>query len=150
MSERDTKQALCRLLYTSFRNHVGYGALDPTDHQIAEQSVKRNKAAGITGSLLVIEDQFIQILEGPPQSVEHTFERICCDTRHNSLKLIDLVDVKERIFPEWSMAGIANDRETRLTLKDEIDEVRFLVGVNASEAVRQMRALLDYEQAHRI
>ena len=98
---------------------------------------------------MVIEDLFIQILEGPAQSVEETFARICCDTRHNSLKLIDLVDAQERIFPEWSMAGIANDRETRLTLKDEIDEVRFLVGVNANEAVRQMRSLLDYELACR-
>jgi hypothetical protein len=138
---------LFRLLYTS---HQAESSCDQTGHSpvqeaatIAELSAVRNARVGITGSLLIVEGQFIQILEGPYKSVEETFERICRDFRHHTVKLIDLVEVNERVFPEWSMAGIAGDAETRIRLNDEIEELRFLVSINADEAVRQMRTLLD-------
>lgn len=145
MAQREDR--LFRLLYTSHQ------AIDPRSEtgplpdeevkSIAELSAARNARADITGSLLIVEGQFIQILEGPYKSVEETFERICRDLRHHSIKLVDLVQVSERVFPEWSMAGIAGDAETRIGLNDEIAELRFLVGINASEAVLRMRALFD-------
>ncbi|MFB0612886.1 BLUF domain-containing protein [Aurantiacibacter poecillastricola] len=136
---------LSRLLYTSHcaEEFTDRTRLDPG--YIAEKAARNNALRDITGSLLFVEDQFIQILEGPAAKVEETFELICRDFRHHTLKLIDLVSVKERVFPEWSMACLVPDTETRIRLRDELDEIRFLLNVNASQAVQQMRALLHCE-----
>jgi hypothetical protein len=111
--------------------------------EIAADSARRNQAVELTGSLLHVNDSFIQVLEGPTASVERTFEVICCDFRHDDVKLIDLVPVKNRVFSEWSMAYLSGETDARAQLTDDIEEIRFLVGVNAREAVAQMRQLLD-------
>ncbi|MXO70050.1 BLUF domain-containing protein [Alteraurantiacibacter buctensis] len=133
----------CRLLYTSKaagRATVGSQA-DPA--VIAAQSANKNSIQGITGSLLLIVRCYIQILEGPTANVEETFERICRDFRHRELQLVDMVNVKERLFPEWSMACIGGSEQARLAMREELEEIRFLTGVNATHAAEQMRTLLD-------
>lgn len=137
-------ETLCRLLYTS-RLAAGESEDSATTvpAAIAEHATRRNAASGITGILLFVDGQFIQILEGPAPEVEATFERICQDFRHEDLKLIDLINVDERIFPEWHMAFLGTDSETRIALLSELEEIKFLVGVNARQAVEQMRNLLD-------
>ncbi len=112
-------------------------------HEITDRSARRNAAADLTGSLLHLNRTFIQVLEGPPAAVERTFEQICCDFRHEDVKLIDMVPIKERLFPHWAMALLAADTETRIPLRDDLEEIRFLVGINAREAVASMRRVLD-------
>lgn len=135
---------LSRLLYVSRCALENQGAeRDAEVREIAAGSARRNQAAELTGSLLHVNDSFIQVLEGPTPAVERTFEVICCDFRHDDVKLIDLLPVKNRVFPEWSMAYLSGETETRVRLADDLEEIRFLVGVNAREAVAQMRQLLD-------
>lgn len=145
MSDDQPTSDLCRLLYTS-RTAQGRDELTlPELIALSERASHKNARAGITGSLLFVDGQFIQILEGPAEQVEETFECICRDFRHRELHLVDMVTVKERIFPEWGMACLAGDSETRIRLNDELKEIGFLVNVNANQAIRQMRALLDLE-----
>jgi hypothetical protein len=136
-----------RLLYVSRCALEEKGATrDAKVRDVAAQAARRNAAAMLSGSLLYVNDSFVQVLEGPAHAVEQTFEAICCDFRHDDVKLIDLVPIKERIFPEWSMAFLGFDAETKLKTRDDLEEIRFLVGVNAREAVTQMRNLLKVDR----
>lgn len=109
---------------------------------LATRSSARNAQVGLTGTLLHIDDKFVQVLEGPAAAVERTFEAICCDFRHEDVKLIDLVPVKEALFPEWSMAYLGAGEAASVKLRGDLEEVHFLVTVNAREAIDQMRRLL--------
>lgn len=135
---------LSRLLYVSRCALASEGEERNAEvREIAAGSARRNKDAQLTGSLLHVGDSFVQVLEGPTPSIERTFEVICCDFRHDDIKLIDLVPIKDRLFPDWSMAFLSGESETFVRLNDELQEIRFLVGVNAREAMQQMRRLLD-------
>jgi hypothetical protein len=138
---------LNRLLYVSRCALREQGAeREARVRQITADAAARNVATSLTGSLLYVNDSFVQVLEGPAEAVERTFEAICCDFRHVEVKLIDLVPVKARAFSDWNMAYLGANAETTLKMRDDLEEVRFLVGVNAREAVRQMRHLLEEEQ----
>lgn len=135
---------LNRLLYTS-RSRLQDKATSISEQvkSIAEASAQRNKANGITGVLIHVDDHFIQVLEGEPTAVEETFERICCDFAHGQVKLIDMVAIKERLFDQWSMASLYADRDTAIAMQGDLQHVRFMAGVNARVAVEQMRDCLD-------
>ncbi|WP_339825754.1 BLUF domain-containing protein [uncultured Parasphingorhabdus sp.] len=133
-----------RLLYTSALDINQSGEQpEQTARRIAESSAAQNRLSEVTGSLLFVDGAFIQILEGPPEQVEKTFERICCDFRHVDVRLIDLVNVSERLFEGWDMACLCADEDTSVALRDGLQEIRFLVGINARQATLQMRSLLD-------
>jgi hypothetical protein len=138
-----------RLLYVSRCALEDEGALrDEKVRALAVDAAKRNAASMLSGSLLYLDNSFVQVIEGPARAVEQTFEAICCDFRHDEVKLIDLVPIKERIFSEWSMAFLAIDAETKVKTRDDLEEIRFLVGVNAREALAQMRRLLKTNSAN--
>lgn len=77
-----------------------------TDQELAELlrvSRSNNERGGITGMLLYAGGNFIQAIEGPPDTVAALETRIGLDDRHRGI--ITLIDgpVEERSFPEWSM-----------------------------------------------
>lgn len=143
MIEGQDMQPIWRLLYSS-QQVLGGDDIDARDaaRTIANASRHRNAAAGLTGCLLFVDNAFIQVLEGPCESVEETFERICRDFRHVDVRLVDFIAVPDRMFADWEMALLCEDRETSIALREELDELRFLVGVNARQAVEQMRCML--------
>ncbi|QNE07483.1 BLUF domain-containing protein [Croceicoccus marinus] len=130
---------LCKLLYTSRSAETSPRRTDQIA-QIARQSALRNAKAGITGSLVYVEDSFIQVLEGPQAEVERVFESICCDFRHREIKLIDLVPVPTRQFAEWHMGFLASSEDD--PLYKELEQVRYLVSVNARTAAEHIRNLM--------
>lgn len=133
-----------RLLYTSVLN-ASQSAESPEQiaRKIAATSAELNRQADLTGSLVFVDGTFIQILEGPLAEVEKTFERICCDFRHVDVRLIDVVNVSDRLFADWDMACLCEDADTSVQLREGLQEIRFLVGINVSQAALQMRGLLD-------
>ena len=146
MNAYTSDKQFSRLLYTSALNVENCDERpEQTARNIAEASAAQNRLSDLTGSLLFVDGSFIQILEGPPDAVEKTFERICCDFRHVDVRLIDLTSVSERLFEDWDMACLCEGEETSLALRDGLQEIRFLVGINASQATLQMRNLLDSE-----
>jgi len=58
------------------------------------------------GVLVVTETHFLQVLEGPFEPLNATFERIARDTRHEGTQLISFTEIKERRFADWAMHGI--------------------------------------------
>jgi hypothetical protein len=98
-------QDLYRLAYFS-RNSL-LGSLDQVGaevQQILEVSRRNNQRVGVTGALLFNCSCFAQVLEGPLNAVEETFERIQRDTRHADVTVLELAMAPVREFPAWSMA----------------------------------------------
>jgi Sensors of blue-light using FAD len=136
--------SLYRLLYRSDVHLVGTEAgIRQQIAEIVQASEIRNASDDLTGALLHTRGVFIQALEGPLPAIETTFERICCDLRHRRVELLEFVQAEERIFGEWSMAGIRADR-TIQKLFPQLDarEEPFLEPASAQATIGLMRALL--------
>lgn len=139
---------LSRLLYVS-RCALRQTGADREAHvrAMAAEAASRNAAAQLTGCLLHLDDTFVQVLEGSMVEVERIFEKICCDFRHTEVKLIDLAPTSERIFADWSLGLLQDPGRSASALRDQLEDVRFLAGINASEAIDQMRRLLELQPA---
>lgn len=57
----------------------------------------------ITGILLYIDGDFIQVLEGRKEVVESLFENIKKDPRHNNVVILHEGEKSKREFPDWTM-----------------------------------------------
>jgi hypothetical protein len=102
--------SLYRLVYCS-RNVIARavpGACTPADMEreirgILAASRRRNAADCVTGALLFTASGFAQVLEGPREVVERTFERISSDPRHSDVTALSFTPTERRSFPDWSM-----------------------------------------------
>ena len=77
-----------RLIYRS-RSRIGAAG---RKHQLGEMfSVARssNKKLGVTGALLITDDEFVQTLEGAEPVVRELYAKISKDKRHEHLELLD-------------------------------------------------------------
>ncbi len=90
---------LCRLVYYSERNMSV--ALDIA--QLIAACHKNNSKTTVTGMLHFNGTHFIQVLEGGRADVSFTYHRIAGDPRHQKILLLSCMDVRERLFPGWSM-----------------------------------------------
>jgi hypothetical protein len=75
---------------------------------------RANAANGVSGALLFSDGCFAQVLEGPRDAVEATFESIQCDARHADVTILHLHAVGQRSFADWAMAfggidGVSTD-----------------------------------------
>lgn len=130
-----------RLLYRSDSSLTGSPeAIERQVEAIVDASLAANAAAELTGALLFESGTFMQVLEGPIDAVEATFERICGDLRHRRVRLLEFAVAEGRIFAEWGMA--------RVTPSPELADLSRTIGVTqearldvaaASAAVRTMR-----------
>lgn len=65
-----------------------------------------NARDGITGALIFNAGCFAQVLEGPLDVVEATFERIQQDERHGEVSLLAMEPISARSFPNWAMGFV--------------------------------------------
>jgi hypothetical protein len=89
-----------QILYVSFSTVPGDGA-DLAG--ILEQSRHNNALDGITGLLRSDGVHFLQVIEGPPESVTAAFARIRADSRHHHLRLLRDCVIPLREFGSWTM-----------------------------------------------
>jgi hypothetical protein len=71
---------------------------------ILRQARKNNELLNITGALIYIDKNFIQILEGEKNSVCNLFEKISEDNRHSNVKILQEKISDHRSFQDWAMA----------------------------------------------
>jgi len=103
---------LYRLVYFS-RNEIGGG---PTRIAAEVQSIlttsqRNNPRLGLTGALIFNTGVFAQVLEGPSDSVEATFEKIQQDQRHRDVQVLAFEHIQDRVFARWSMGFFGQSRE---------------------------------------
>ena len=71
--------------------------------QLLEVSRTNNGKRNITGMLLYLDGNFIQVLEGEQTAVIETHQRIARDPRHKGLMTLLQGNIPEREFSDWSM-----------------------------------------------
>lgn len=90
-----------RLAYVSTA-HENITSIDLQD--ILEAAIRNNSEQDVTGTLLFNGANFLQILEGPEEKVEKTYERICSDNRHRHVVTIYREGGTRRSFSESPMS----------------------------------------------
>ena len=98
---------ISRLLYTSSaRLEPGPQTIDKQLCRLAGEAALLNEEAGITGVLVYVEEQFIQVLEGAEADVVSLYEIIVTDPRHTEVEKVSRRIVGERGFGEWRMGHL--------------------------------------------
>ncbi|KNZ32652.1 MAG: hypothetical protein AD742_10545 [Methylibium sp. NZG] len=63
-----------------------------------------NRQHGISGVLCQGQGLYLQVLEGERSAVHALYARIVADRRHKDVEMLQLEEITERCYPEWSMA----------------------------------------------
>jgi hypothetical protein len=108
---QETVMRLIRVLYQS-QSNLAQAEQDVLLRELLVRSQANNRRDGITGLLVADDLWFVQILEGAQKVVWNTYERIRADTRHRAQVLLDVRDVDERQFSEWSMSLVQRTAKT--------------------------------------
>jgi signal transduction histidine kinase/CheY-like chemotaxis protein len=91
---------LIQIIYSS--TAIAPGAEQLT--AIYESCLRHNHRHGITGILLIHDDRFMQLLEGPAPAVRERFAVIQADARHTDVWTVVDHNVAQRQVKDWSMA----------------------------------------------
>jgi len=67
------------------------------------QSRRNNQETLITGILLYIDGDFLQVLEGPEAELNKLFDTIKADSRHQCIITVFDGKIKGKYFPDWIM-----------------------------------------------
>lgn len=101
----------------------------------------------ITGILLYIDFDFIQVLEGSKEDVHFLFEKIKRDNRHRGIICVIDESIKKRQFSAWSMGFYSDSYQNLKDLKGFENINRALLRENKDEAVAIF--LNTFLQSHR-
>ena len=89
-----------RILYVStMSSPMGDAELEA----ILEVARAHNDAQAITGLRLVIDDVFIQVLEGAGDTLNQLVAKIGDDPRHRDMTIVSDIVIETRDFSGWSM-----------------------------------------------
>lgn len=64
---------------------------------------RNNPQWGITGALICRHDVYLQLIEGPSDSIEALYARILKDDRHLDVRLLLQEKMGQQLFPAWAM-----------------------------------------------
>lgn len=71
--------------------------------KLLQHSRHNNDNKGLTGMLLYRGGRFIQVLEGPENTVRDVVETIRSDPRHTNMRILLREPIEHRNFPDWTM-----------------------------------------------
>lgn len=86
-----------------YRSRPSAGLDGPAVARMLHRARKENRAAGISGVLVMGENEIIQWLEGPELAVRQLLAKIIADPRHHSVSVMESFPVQKRLFGNWSM-----------------------------------------------
>jgi len=81
----------------------------PKEDQVSEflaSARQHNQRKGICGVLVLMERDFLQVIEGPDDEVDGLFEQLLSETRRYSLILLSRQRIRQPIFGAWSLGFI--------------------------------------------
>lgn len=117
---------------------------------ILEDARGGNERREVTGALIYADGAFLQVLEGPKDTVMNLLGSIAADTRHTDVRVFHSAEVDHRVFAAWQMAYMGGTVEQLsgwlgLPGASSIQQIAEELGrdsTRASEvAVRLLRAL---------
>jgi hypothetical protein len=83
---------------------------------ILRASRAKNVALHVTGALVLYDDWFAQVLEGPEAAVTALFDKIKTDARHDRVALDESLPISARLFGQWAMAMVAEHQQPDMPL----------------------------------
>jgi hypothetical protein len=72
---------------------------------ILGESQRNNAQRDLTGALAAHRGAFIQVIEGPAESIDRLLDRLRRDPRHKDLRVLERAPVESRSFEGRSMAN---------------------------------------------
>jgi hypothetical protein len=109
---------LQRLIYASRWKDPTRLDIDLMVSDILDKSVHNNRLAGVSGLLLFHRGWFLQVLEGPLEVVDDTFDRIRRDLRHTDIRTVADLPIAARAFGDWNMAAERLEGTTAAVLSE--------------------------------
>jgi hypothetical protein len=104
---------LIRLLYASRAKTI----IDKTTvDSILAKSRHKNPELGITGILCYGGNIYMQVLEGGRDGVNHLYNTIVRDARHEQVMMLHYEEVSERRFAGWTMGQVNLEKLNPTTL----------------------------------
>jgi hypothetical protein len=101
MKRPNATQSLYRLIYCSLRVLAPPADGPDTDLlDIVASARAHNDSDGVTSVLLVTGTGYAHVLEGPRDTLEHTFDRIAEDERHSEVTMLSFTPTERRRFPD--------------------------------------------------
>jgi hypothetical protein len=73
-------------------------------HAILELARNNNYRDQITGMLAFDDGVFMQVIEGPDDTIERLLEKLNADLRHGELRVLSIKPIEHREFGFWDMA----------------------------------------------
>jgi hypothetical protein len=111
-----TAEPCYRLIYRSHSLLPNGGKDENGLLEILKQARIRNALKGITGALMLYDDWFAQVLEGPQAAVEALYAKIKADTRHDAVRVSEAGQVPKPLFGKWAMAVVAEHHQPDMPL----------------------------------
>jgi len=90
---------------------------------LLRQARTNNQAAGISGVLVVADDEIVQWLEGPEIAVRELMAKISADPRHTDVSVMESFPVHKRLFSNWAMLLASEDplQSTRINQRLQVN-----------------------------
>ena len=146
--ETVTTNSFFRLIYRSHSRIPAVGRKAELG-SIFSEARSNNKAADITGALLITDNYFAQALEGEETAVRALFERISRDPRHEDVLLVDEQPVDHRVFSRWAMAEVSKDGSADIPLLASTEHGGISVGAPRPSTPRAVRRPAAHAQHDR-
>lgn len=102
---------------------------------ILAESQRNNERDGLTGALVAHDERFIQVLEGPRQTLDGLLRRLTKDPRHKDITIIDRRPIDERLFTGWAMANARLSPDKARGLSNQVETS----GASPGEILQLMR-----------
>lgn len=110
---------------------------------ILDWSRRVNAQLGVTGVLCYLDGVYMQYLEGEERTVDALFASIRADSRHQDATPLERRVISARAFPQWSMALLEWDDNTRAIFRSFSPEARLdLYAADPSTAAPMVRAMM--------
>jgi hypothetical protein len=97
---------LWRLVYTSRRQPDDDASVIAS---IQQSAALNNARDGLAGALVVSPSRFAQVLEGPRDALERTFERIIRDRRHEDVLVMSFAPIDAMVFSDFQLKILTMD-----------------------------------------
>ena len=123
--------SLSRCIYSSVASSIFREEDLP---ELLKKARVANAALGITGMLVYVNGNFLQVIEGTEASIDALFAKISKDPRHKRMLVIVREPIMTRSFPDWSMgfeALLPADVETLIGENDFFDSGTCLAAMDA-------------------
>lgn len=121
MDDATTDDEVFRLMYRS-RDLIPAEGRKVALAELFTQARSHNKAAHITGALLLRDDWFVQTLEGEEDVVRGLLARIEHDSRHDGIEVLDTTRAP-RVFARWAMAWVGEPDDPDVNLIAHADGI---------------------------